>query len=614
MKLTSKPKPVIFRIVLKNNTEITSIELLQRHFDFERFFVTDQTQFISWLKRKDKKRGDQIEKNFNQSAGEISLATALQTLNIIYDPKSTFKDMVDFVNFLYDNNENNCYETVKSNLSDYISNQGKLLYKLFPIDSIREVDNNLEDFYDSLNATVEVRNYLSQLYYRHGDIRKSRKAYPPLWKLEDRERKAIQAITSCRQLNTLKDVITSDNLSIIGAEFIFLCAIANLSIYKKGDHCTALSELIDEGPAFKPMRDRIGGSLKKRFNKKNPDFYKVCTQLGYTSPDAQDPLFNEKLFLSSFFAEAIKRDTMRAKIRQNEYFPALFIHNRDRFESTVFQSAEELQYSWLRLILDYHDHPTGLDGDEDRENKDIREMAIIVHQFKEEDRLMSEYFHFPSDLSADLGNSNQRERISHIKSAIGKAGLKNVEKYGTVVSRDEGLQRVFGSWAKNPPALRKTEREYLDFFKEVVNICNHWEEYITFSRGNKGSFTTKAESLVKKYKKKTKNKTLWNEKLFVVTILLLVRDHNRNSINEEETEIKQLKKTYIPLRALFYDEIDRLNKNDKKILKSTFRDERLRNNWLVYNCPEMRDNNVYRENFYSRILRRWISNFVYYTE
>ena len=99
-----------------------------------------------------------------------------------------------------------------------------------------------------------------------------------------------------------------------------------------------------------------------------------------------------------------------------------------------------------------------------------------------------------------------------------------------------------------------------------------------------------------------------------MAILLLVRDHNRNSINEEENEIKQLKKTYIPLRALFYDEIDQLNKNDKKILKSTLRDERLRNNWLVYNCPEMRDNNVYRKNFYGRILSRWVANFIYYTE
>lgn len=612
MKLSSKPKPVNFRIVL-NNVEITSIELLQQHFDFERHLVTDQAQFISWLKRKYKIRGNKIE-NIFQEINEIGEAAAItKVLNIIYEPEPAFNDLVDFVKFLYDNNE---YEVVKSNFSNYISKHGEKLHKLFPIDSVPKnliAIDNLYDFFGSLDVSKETSDYSAQLYYRHDNFEISQKISPSSWKLQEKERSAIQAIVSSNQLSTSCDVVTSGNLSIIGAEFIFLCAIALLSFHPNDAQCKFISELIDDNPSFKLLRDRIDGSMKKIIKKKNPNFFKVFEDLGYTEPHKLDPLFNEKLFLSSFFAEDVKRDVILKEITEKkDYFPAHYLLGEDGYDSKVLKSRDESFYlRWLSHILDYYDNPTGLDGD----SKAIREMAIIVHQFKEEYKLMCDYFHFPSDLSANFGNTNQREHISHIKSALGKAGLKNVEKYGTVVGRNIGLQRVFGSWAKNPPALSKTEREYLDFFKEVVDICNHWGQYIIFSSGNnKGRFTKKAELLIKKYKEKTKNKTLWNEKLFVVAILLLVRDHNRNSINEEENEIKQLKKTYIPLRALFYDEIDQLNKNDKKILKSTLRDERLRNNWLVYNCPEMRDNNVYRKNFYGRILSRWVANFIYYTE
>ena len=611
MKLSSKPKPVNFRIVL-SSAEITSIESLQRFFHFERLLVTDKSQFISWLKRVDKIRGREIESILNQPIDETTEGVAIaKILNIIYEPDHAFNNMVDYVNFLYENND---YEVVKSNFSNYISKHGEKLHKLFPLDvilkNIKNI-NNLYDFFGGLDASKETSSYLAQLYYRHDKFEISRKISPSSWKLQEKERSAIQAIVSGNQHSLFSDVVISGNLSILGVEFIFLCAIAFMSLHHNDARCIVLSELIDDSPSFKSLRERMGGSLKMLINKKDSDFYKIFKQLGYVSPDVHDPLFNEKLFLSSFFAGAIEQDKMRAEIRKNGYFPALFDHNSSRFESQVLQNKEGLQYPWLRLILDYYDNPTGLEGDKDLENNDIREMAVIVHQFKEKYKLMSNYFHFPSDLSSNSENTKQRERISNIKSSIATKGIKNVEEYGTTVSRDNELQKRFESWAKNPPALNKTERKYLDFFNEVVNICNQWEEYIIFNRGNKGNFTPKAESLIKKFKEE--NKILWKEKLFVVAILLLVRDHNNNKINEEKTEMKQLKKTYIPLRALFRDEVGQLKLNDKKILKSSLRAELLRNNWLVSNCSEMRDI-YYRKNFYGRILRRWIANFVYYTD
>ena len=79
-----------FRIVL-NNVEITSLDLLQQHFDFERHLVTDQAQFISWLKKVNKDKGDQVEDIFNHPADEINyVSDIIRILDIIYKPKPSF--------------------------------------------------------------------------------------------------------------------------------------------------------------------------------------------------------------------------------------------------------------------------------------------------------------------------------------------------------------------------------------------------------------------------------------------------------------------------------------------------------------------------------------------
>jgi len=614
MKLSSKPKPVNFRIVLSSaeiTLEITSIESLQKFFHFERLLVTDKSQFISWLKRKDKIRGNKIE-NIFQEINEIGEAAAItKVLNIIYEPEPAFNDLVDFVNFLYDNNE---YEVVKSNFSNYISKHGEELHKLFPIDSVPKnlinIDN-LYDFFGSLDVSKETSDYSAQLYYRHDNFEISQKISPSSWKLLERERSAIQAIVSSNQLSASIDVVTSGNLSIIGVEFIFLCAIAFLSFHPNDAQCKVISDLIDQTPSFKLLRDRIGGSMKKVIKKKNPDFFKVFTQLGYTEPHKLDPLFNEKLFLSSFFAEDVKRDViLKEIIEKTDYFPAHYLLGEDGYDSKVLKSRDESLYlRWLSHILDYYDNPTGLDGD-DVLGGEVREMAVIARQFKENETIMNSYFHFPNDLDARSRNNSLREHILQIKSVMGTEELKLSEKYGSKEIREKGQQKVFGSWANDSLRLRKKEKEYLNFFKEVIDILNNWHKYIRFNNGE-CDFTDKAKSLIKKYREN--NQTLQKEKLFVVTILLLVRYHNTNRIYEEEAEIKKLRRTYVPLKALFKDDIPLLSLNDKKILQPSVRGECLNKNWYVSHS-DMRKDCFYRRNYYDKILKRWVANFIYYTE
>ncbi len=593
MILSSKPKPVNFRIVL-NNAEITSIKSLQKFFDFEKFLVNDQMQLIRWLKRVDKEKGDKIEAIIKDSGEDIiNDASIPSIMGIVYN--AAFNDMIQFVNFLYGHNSD--YEKAKSNFSLFISNHGDKLHSLFPIESIPRGNNNLDTFFSSLIVSQETSSYLSHLYYRQGYFEVSQNKYPPLWKLNEKERTTIKGITSGRQ------VIPSENLSIIGTEFIFLCAIAYLTIYQEDDTINALSYRIDQRPEYKPLRDRIGGSLKKLVNKKDRDCYQICELLGYTAPKEKDPLFNEKLFLSSFFAEDDMRDKLlTAIINKNDYYPALFVINGVRFDSRILQSQQAVPYTWFRYILDYYDSPTGLDGDYDRSDNTVNEMSIIKYQFKENQSLMKEYFCSPHELDANEGNLDFRERIQRIKQSF---------IYGTnTLTALEELDVI-----NYNVSLKKKEKNYVDFFKEVIYICDHWNEYIEPS---KGTFTLKAEKLIENCKRKVS--VLYNERLFVVTILILVKDHKKNrisyanttdkSLNSLYVEIKRLSQLYIPLKSLFRNRLHLLSKNDKKILRRNSHSKCLNDFW-IYEPLDLATLSS-RQSYYGIILRRWIANLVYY--
>lgn len=360
MILSSKPKPVNFRIVL-NNTEITSLESLQENFDLERLIMNDQTQLISWLKRVDRIRGEKIEANLSTS-GELTNQTIIKTLSIIYD--RDFDNMVEYVDYLYENR----YEESKQNFIRFVCRHGEWLREFFPFDSISLENNNLNDFFTSIRnqeMPQETKQFMAQLYYRAGDLQKSQEIDPSSWELKVDERNAIKALSSGTEFEQVDELINSNNLSLIGVEFIFLCSFGYSLLNNNDSYVKSISELIDNKPIFSSLISRLGGSLGEIINKtKGQDFEQLLSQLGYKSPNFHDPLFNEKLFLSSLVVKN-KRETILNEIcEKNDYFPAQYLLEEDDYESKELKGRDESLYKrWLKHILDYNLSPRGIDGD-----------------------------------------------------------------------------------------------------------------------------------------------------------------------------------------------------------------------------------------------------------
>jgi len=575
MKLTSEPKPVNFRIVL-NNAEITSIESLRENFDFERLLVNDRMLFLRWLKRIDSEKEALIEETFTQSGNQLDSTTLIRILNIIYDPDPEFNDLVDVVSYLY---EHDNIKNVKGNFSKYVSMHGDKLQEFFPIDRIPQGMAHLDSFFNSLEISQATASYLSRLHYQQGNIEQSLRTYPPLWNLGDRENTALRAIINGNNISTsTSSIIKSQTLSLIGSEFIFLCALGFMGNYPKNAFSKTLADLIDQSPRFTVQRNRIGGNLNRLVNAGHRKFYQACERLGYTKPQAADPLLNEKLFLSSIFADGTQHYALLSGIKDN-YFPALFVLDSTRCESIILQSKAEVPFTWFNKILEYHENPSGLEGDTDKEDNDVNELAILAHQYDKHRAFMEKFFCQPSELNPSQGELYRRELIRRLQN-------------GTGVSQ--------------PVRLKKREKEYLDLTQEVIYMCEHWPEYLD---QRTGAFTDKCKELIEKYRKE--GDPLHREKLFVVAILLLLKDHNKNRIYIEEKEIQNLKVSYIPMTALFRN--NKISKNDKIILQLfNYNLELLHADWRTFYSPM--DSLSYREGHYTKILKRWIANIVYYIE
>ena len=577
MILSSKPKPVNFRIVL-NNTEITSIESLRDNFDLERLVMNDQTQLISWLKRIDRIKGDKIEANLSTS-GEVTNQTIIKTLSIIYD--RDFDNMVEYVDYLYENH----YEESKQNFIRFVCKHGEWLREFFPLDSISLEDSNLNDFFTSIRnqeMTQETKQYMSQLYYRAGDLQKSQEIDPSSWELKIDESNAIKAISTGTDIEQVDELINSNNLSLIGVEFIFLCSFGYSLLNKNDSYVKSISESIDNKPIFSSLRSRLGGSLGKIINKKKgQDFEHLLSQLGYMSPNSDDPLFNEKLFLSSLVVKN-KRETLLNEIcEKNDYFPAQYFLEEDGYESKELKKRDDSLYKrWFKRILDYNLSPQGIDGDVAKNL--VREEVIIAYQFQQYPNFMREQFCDPKKLRA----SNEHDLV--------------------LQRRIQRLQnKLTNHVISTTPELSKLEEEYVSFFKQaysiIINLANCFVP--TDLSGNTFAFTKYASDIINDFFES--NDVLRQEKLFIVLLLYIIRYGRKNNITKVENELKD---NYIPMKALF-DDIN--SDNDKKILDYKYLDDNtimLNSYWVLVSDYNVQD----RHDKIQIYLKRWLANFIYY--
>ena len=577
MILSSKPKPVNFRIVL-NNTEITSIESLRDNFDLERLVMNDQTQLISWLKRIDRIKGDKIETNLSTS-GELTNQTVIKTLSIIYD--RDFDNMVEYVDYLYENH----YEESKHNFIRFVCKHGEWLREFFPLDNFSLEDSNLNDFFTSIRnqeMTQETKRFMAQLYYRAGDLQKSQEIDPSSWELKIDESNAIKAISSGTELEQVDELINSNHLSLMGVEFIFLCSFGYSLLNKNDSYVKSISELIDNKPVFSSLRNRLGESLGKIINKKKGlDFEHLLSQLGYMSPNSHDPLFNEKLFLSSLIVKN-KRETLLNEIcEKNDYFPAQYLLEEDGYESKELKKRDESLYKrWFKRILDYNLSPRGIDGDVAKNI--VREEVIIAYQFKQYPNFMKEQFCDPKKLRA----SNEHDLV--------------------LQRRIQRLQnKLTNHVLSTPPELSKQEEAYVNFFKQaysiIINLSNCFEKKDL--SGNTLTFTPYATAIFNDFSES--NDVLRQEKLFIAFLFYIIRYGRRHHKTTKENELRD---NYIPMKALF-DDIN--SNNDKKIIKYKYLDDNalmLDSHWSLvsdYNPQERyRKIQIY--------LERWIANFIYY--
>lgn len=581
MLLSSKPKRVNFRIVL-DNTEITSLESLRENFDLERLLINDRLQLISWLKRVDQIKSDEIETIFRESKDMITDQSITKILSVIY--AQDFADMVEFVNYLYKNGN----EKSKRNFAHFMLKHEELLYEWFPIDRIPQENSGIDELFTIIRkegTSQDAKWYFSQLCYRAGDFQQSKEINPYSWVLRLDERLAIEAICSGTWYDNLFDVFYSNQLSIIGVEFLFLCTLGYVILNQTDSYIMTISNMIDKIHEFSFLRDRIGEDLVKILNKKKKkDFEQLIVQLGYLCPNPHDPLYNEKLFLSSFVVKNNREAIIQEICNKKDYFPAHFILGEESYQSETLIQPNELMYQrWFRHILDYHCSPQGIDGDVVKNL--VREEVIIAHLFKTHPRFMKDYFYNPQNLAA----ANERnERLQ-----------KRIQRL-----QDKLTEHVLSA----PPKLSKLEKEYVNFYQQIYSKLTNLTELFGYTDYLRSFlfFTVEGSEIIKDFSKL--DGVLKQEKFFIVQLLYIIKDGRKSNITNLENKLRA---DYIPLKALFQELKDDLSNNDKLILNYDYLEKNnlfLSSDWsLLTDFTALK-----RLNIINVFLKRWVANFIYY--
>lgn len=578
MRLTSEPKAVNFRLVL-NKTEITSLEELQQHFDF-RLLSDDKNLLVSWLNKKFNGKGDAVE-NAAKDQNGINAISLINILNIIYD--KTFDNIYQFLDYWYEAGNNKYEKPYNSFIKCLIKDDFNITKDVFQPEKIlyHLKDESISRFISAfsnenvINSNEYISWALSWVYYIQGDYSKSRAMCPNSYVLTEDERKLIMnlstgALSEINILNSTKDK------SIIGTEFIFLCLIG-LKRLK--------SEIIDSNEFVqlkKHLRNQWEFLHLFQSISKSHKIDNQIKQLGYNAPTNFDPLKYEKTFLASCFVEKEEKARMLEDM-MNDYFPAAFCleEDNDNISSVVLKDNDEYVYDrWFEHVIEYHDSPTGLDGD--RMNR-IRLDVLLCHFFKEEPELMEQNFCLPMLIMYD------DDLDTHIKQNI----LNLKVYYFRNPDKRPGMQYL------RLPELNEQEKPYLTFFKNVVKNCLFVNDNISardiiddwWNR-----YDAKYDLAIRALNKIHEYDTLYVEKSFIIGLLYYsMGDLRYNqvfknpSVNRYEPTSQFLYKTYEPHYTI-------LGGNEIWKQRSSMAN----------------DNRGYKTKKVQKMIRRWIANFIYY--
>lgn len=447
MRLTSEPKPVNFRLVI-DRTEITSLEELQQNLDF-RLLGEDKTLLISWLNNKKyEDLGKKLESILSEQV-DINTDSFLGILNVIYD--KDFNDIYQYLDYWFNEDQHEkrfdsfVKFLIKNDTFAYNAFRPDQVYAHLGTEGVKKLFQLLADNKDA-KANETISWMLSWVYYMQGDYAKSQEIHPKSYVLTEVEHNLIDLI-SRDSLSEVKGRITGNNWSIIGTEFIFLCFIG----LKGAMYNTTESNLF-----VKLKKDLHNQWWFTHLFHRIKKYYKVedlIKELGYNTPAKDDPLRLEKMFLSSRFLEKDDESKLIDEIRE-DYFPAEFcVENNDGDVNSeaLKVNDKDLNKRWLNHILEYHDNPHGLAGDESNRNA-IRLIVLLHHFYHEAPLVMKQYFCKPNK----IGPQNDNWSVA-----------------GYVIDNIEYLQKNysdnFGNSSLLLPRLNKHEKPYVDFFKHVVD-------------------------------------------------------------------------------------------------------------------------------------------------
>ena len=146
MKLTSKPKPVRFRIK-SGGVEHTSLDSLLKHFDFK-VILDNKENFIKWLERIDREKACKL-KEILSSGDEKFIVTYNKVLNLFWGEK----DIIDHWISWYENEKEN-FKHIDSNIQDFPEKLRKI--KSFISGNYNEdFDEVDKDVFDKWNKIFE---------------------------------------------------------------------------------------------------------------------------------------------------------------------------------------------------------------------------------------------------------------------------------------------------------------------------------------------------------------------------------------------------------------------------------------------------------------------------
>ena len=390
MKLTSKPKPVRFRIK-SGGVEHTSLDSLLKHFDFKVIF-DNKENFIKWLERIDREKAGKL-KEILSSGDEKFIDTYNKVLNLFWGEK----DIIDHWISWYENEKEN-FKHIDSNIQDFPEKLRKI--KSFISGNYNEdFDEVDKDVFDKWNKIFEK---LQEDFAIGKDLTLG-------------EASVIQFLFAYHMIRSDKKQYFNKKSELLSRDWIF--KVLGVEEIREGyDEIGILNKLgfnklIECDPWYNEKvvlydQDQQLDILPKIKNSYFPAYYLLEEEV---KSDTLKSGRNPGIFLESWFnniwdyhnhKEGLQGDEQKVKVEISSISksdPKDDTINRDAIYSWIFlEFAKEEQYSWFpefKTIMQVYNYEW---NDEEKNLKDFIGFFLNAqkYSFQERQKTLYKYYKF----------------------------------------------------------------------------------------------------------------------------------------------------------------------------------------------------------------------------